>query len=648
MKISPLLLTRTIAASLAVTAFFSAKLQAGQDDFMIQPLDGTSVTATQIEIRLAAFAAANPLLQVSFVNRIDMPHLDFNMVVANFGPTAAGTAAAFAALPANADLIVEEDRQALAPVSATSTPWPVASGLPGTMFPNAPAYPALADIPTMASRPEIYVVDTGIQSMLGVATHPAFASTRIAFGPGILPDSLKALAYLNDPYQDPSDHGTSVASAAAGLCGSTPVGSLMKWPNTRCTLISARIYGPPSSGGGAPTAWITDAVSAIAQCANCHLRTWRDSIVGNEGGVLVFSHRLIEHYSPSLEMALWNAWNKGCMTVVCSAGNTLSTTWPTTPTIAMPAGNLLATSAGTTSPGRIPTSWVGFISSNLWARTTAPSYVPGNDYLIMAGGSNEDGGHWNVGGGVGSNRGLGIDVWAPAANVPVASSASSNLISKSGTSFSAGYAAGLAAYYLSHRPFATGPAVKKWIQTTANGLSSTALGITTSPGAVVKPRLTVTTTTAPTIPCQYTDWRSDCALGAAPTVTLQTDNDTVANGIEFALGTHPRISDKDAHTACEVYDAGLATMVALPPYPPLPSYNAWVAPFTIQTYKSYLMNYPLTGVICHWEISPNLTTWTPAPLTNLVFPIRAEGYMHQGLTPLNWTSGFFRIRVTTD
>jgi hypothetical protein len=417
----------------------------------------------------------------------------------------------------------------------------------------------------------------------------------------------------------------------------------MKWPGTTCTLISALMYPPPSPTGPS-SAWTSDAVTVISQCVNSHLRTWRDGIVGNEGGVLVFAHRLTNHYSPSLEIALWNAWNKGCMTVVCSAGNNFASNIPKKPTVAMPVSDVTSTSMGTSSPGRIPVAWAGFTTSNLWARPTGPSYLPGNEHWIIAGGSDQTGARWNSGGGVGSNNGNGIDVWAPADCILLASNSTTTLVGRSGTSFSAGYTAGLAAYYLAHRPFATGPAVKKWIQTLANGNVTT--GIATTPSGS-RPRLSITSTTPPTIACQYTDWRSDCVLGTSATTNLQTDNDTVSNGIEFALGTHPRISDTDAHSALIYFDEGTLTMMSLPP-PTLPNTNFWVVPGTVQTHKSYLMNWPLSGVTCHWEFSPDLATWTPAPLTAFSTPVRGEGTMFLGSTPPVWTAGFFRVRVTPD
>jgi hypothetical protein len=131
-------------------------------------------------------------------------------------------------------------------------------------------------------------------------------------------------------------------------------------------------------------------------------------------------------------------------------------------------------------------------------------------------------------------------------------------------------------------------------------------------------------------------------------VILDTDSDSVSNGIEFALGTHPRINDNALHGAYEYYDNFTGMMLSLPALPPLPSYSFWVAPHTVQTYKSYLTSGVLTGVTCNWEISPDLATWTPAPLTMFSSPIRAEGYMYQATTPAVWNAGFFRILVTTD
>ena len=244
------------------------------------------------------------------------------------------------------------------------------------------------------NRPFIYVCDTGV---LGKHDEFALAGDRLRLAGSYIPASLPRTVF--SAWEDPDDHGTGVASCAIGEtlgAGRCPV-----------NLVSAVCYPDP---GALPTSsFASYAIDVIYwSIAEHNLRTTGDDDPFNDASVLVFASSTTTGPSMILDLAVQRAFLAG-MSVVVSAGNQNQ-------------------DASMTSPA-------GAFSN------------PSDTTLTVAASTDLDA-RWG-----GSNFGPRVELFAPGEDVLVASSTGTNVcVVASGTSYSAGYAAGAAVRILAPEP----------------------------------------------------------------------------------------------------------------------------------------------------------------------------------------------------
>ncbi|MFT4548434.1 MAG: hypothetical protein ACI9MB_002387, partial [Verrucomicrobiales bacterium] len=252
--------------------------------------------------------------------------------------------------------------------------------------------------PCEGNRPFVYICDTGV-----LATHTEFttAGSRLGLTSSYVPAMLPR---VSTAWQDPWDHGTGVAGCA--------VGETLGAGRCPANLISAVCYPDPGTIPGVAGSFASFAADVIYWSLNEHNQRATDGDPFNDASVLVFASSTTTGPSAILDLAVQRAYLGG-MTVVVSAGNKN-----------LDVMNISPAGATTTGMGDITlTVAASSVLDTRWAN---------------------------------SNYGARVELFAPGENVLTASTGIANpCLVRSGTSFSAGYAAGAAARILSRNPWAS-------------------------------------------------------------------------------------------------------------------------------------------------------------------------------------------------
>ncbi|MBL9118104.1 MAG: S8/S53 family peptidase [Verrucomicrobiaceae bacterium] len=279
--------------------------------------------------------------------------------------------------------------------------------------------------------------------------------------PKPLPLASYSSIYL-DPQRDPRKHGTLLTSCAVG----ENVGVLGRVVGAKALVESIRTY-PNGSTAKASTAAMTE---GVYEALDAHL-----AAPSGTKSVLMFASRTEDGFDPSLEVALWWAWKKGMVCVV-SAGNEpdpyASGLYEPNPQW-FPAANQAQPNSpsrfdwnvGKTPEGRAYWESLGYKDPYDDSIT-----VPDDNYLIMVGAHSavkssstppSTGDDWAPT----ASRGPGVDVLAPARDVPSANTTTRGLLYADGASLATGFVAGVALAYLSSVPEAqtTPMAFRSWL-----------------------------------------------------------------------------------------------------------------------------------------------------------------------------------------
>ena len=336
-------------------------------------------------------------------------------------------------------------------------------------------------------RPYVYICDTGV---LGTHTEFASAGSRISLAGSYIPATLPRTI---PAWQDPYDHGTGVASCA--------VGETLGAARCPVNLVSAVCYPDPGAIPGGTFA--SYAADVIYWALNEHNLRSLDDDPFNDASVLVFTSSTVGGPSALLDLAVHNAFQGG-MAVVVSAGNQNMDAMFTSPAGAVHGmlGDVTLT--------------VG-ASTMLDARWFIPMAMPM----------------------VGSNYGATVELFAPGDMVPVASSAGISVCNlNSGTSFSAGYAAGSAARLLSRNPLAT-PAQVKGALTNLGNVTFGPSGPFPAPAPNAIPALLyVNPTDTQCLPIRFDAFMNLYSVGSHGLLE-DPEADGLVNAIEYLMGLNP-------------------------------------------------------------------------------------------------------------
>lgn len=358
----------------------------------------------------------------------------------------------------------------------------------------------------------LYVVDTGIKPFFGTSSASKISSqfVNVKFRQGRIADGLGAVwpdpeldsgniwskqpgELLNlplppatfplytptptstclNPQEDPSGHGTKVASTAVGATVGL-IGKMTKMDSSPLDIEveSIRIYsnspnGDPTYTPPPPTSTQVVA-SGIFKAVDAHLARRSAAGGSNVPSVLLFTSRSASGFDAAVETALWWAWTKGMICVV-SGGNEEGST----SLAAMHVPNAMWYSASgtfgspqSTSPARWDWTKPGDASGTYWPNPSAgtpaePVPMPNSRSLIIVGGSNlayaaNPNPNWGgtddfrktSAGGYDSSRGPDIDILAPSKLVRCAVAGQDTTTTATGTSLATGYVAGAALAYL--------------------------------------------------------------------------------------------------------------------------------------------------------------------------------------------------------
>jgi hypothetical protein len=374
----------------------------------------------------------------------------------------------------------------------------------------------------------LYVVDTGVQKVISGNLHGQFdASSPVVWGAGLMTTSL--IGTGASPHIDLHNHGTGVASTAVGK----DTGLFAHLHGGSVKLEPCHIYFPSVSPPTPP--WMSDAINVIFQASEQQLTRRSDASPMNDGGVLLFANRTNLAYSEIMERQMAEASRTG-LVIVSSAGNAASNSDPELPATSAPMPNgcmpsVLVSSITPAPPIRTPSGLpLGKTLADLF--TPCLTYTtPTTEYLLMIGATTSFNTVW-----ASSNYGPATHLFAPGDAVTRANNASNVLSLGSGTSFSAGYAAGLALYYLSFRPWATLNEVRTYV------ISKSDLTLPLPPGCKTTflRQMNLTNLTPPSCCLDYSTWIGLKRLTGDDTMKLaDPDKDGLPNLLEWALNNNP-------------------------------------------------------------------------------------------------------------
>jgi len=380
-------------------------------------------------------------------------------------------------------------------------------------------------------------IDSGIRYPLG-----DFPATRVTFDAPYMPLTVvfpaggPAVPYLPGPWlgvpaadADELDHGTGVISCAIG----TQAGILGRAPSIPAVVQSFRIHQL-----GACAALTSDAVQALARAAQDEALRELDGSLSNDGAIITFPYRTVCGVSYAIDHQIWKAARAGAL-VICGSGNNNFIDQPGVVNSYPPADPNQSIFCIYTSPPASPGSPARF--GPLVPRSPACPPGPCPPYLLFAGGSDATDARWNTGPLNGSNYSVETDVFAPAATVPVASSTAFDIFhTVSGTSYSSGYAAGVAAYFLTQRPWASPEEVRTWMMTQTPAPPPVSIAV--NPAGT---RYRLSLPNGPSVECclNYADWAAQHSLtGVNSTAVTDYDYDGLSNAVEYGIGSNPRSS----------------------------------------------------------------------------------------------------------
>ena len=338
--------------------------------------------------------------------------------------------------------------------------------------------------PVPAKPVNVYLLDSGItKGHCEFAT--AEAQGRLTFAPTFIPGDS---TFVGDPLlSDALGHGTAVASCILGDRTGTATGKV--------TLHSFGVFGKTTLATSAAV------VVALHEAVSDHSdRSDNGDPYDNASVINLSLVTETQQASCQVEDVIALALSRG-ITVVAAAGN------KATPVV-------LASDCEGFSLGEDPEE----------------GYSPARiDDVITVGAATDAGATWTVSQELGSNSGQAVDLYAPGAGIPCASTADAEAFhtSQSGTSYATGYVTGMAVNLLSCNPLAKPAQIEAALKATAG---SGAKGILLArQGKEVPP-----------IEASYADWIDAYGL-IAPKET--DDSDDLPLELEFFAGRNARIDD---------------------------------------------------------------------------------------------------------
>lgn len=380
------------------------------------------------------------------------------------------------------DLIIEPDREVFpnGPPAGGPVPWSPdrVDQRAGTDMQYLPAYLNACG----PHRPVVYICDTGVMANHAELVTP---NGRVTFGNSYIPALLNRTI---PAWQDPYDHGTAVAGCAVGRQTGAGRGP--------AELVSAVCY--PDPGVGAGGTFVSFAADVVYWSIGEHLLRGLDADPYNDASVLVFASSTTTGPSTILDQAVESARLAG-MTVVVSAGN-----------------------------------------NNMDASTTSPAGASGpmGDITLTVAASTVGDVKWAM-----SNYGPLVELFAPGENVTCASSTGANICTvRSGTSFSAGYVAGVAARLLSRSPWATPSQVTQFLTDLSDPVHGPSGPFPGQPPNDVPKLLYVNPTTLARVTMDFPAWAAFRQL-VLNGETDDPDGDGLPNNLEYLLATDPMSCD---------------------------------------------------------------------------------------------------------
>ncbi len=459
----------------------------------------------------------------------------------------------------------------------------------------------------------LYAVDTGVQRFIGTGPHSQFGlGSPVVWGAGLLTTSL--IGTGASPIIDLHNHGTGVASTAVGK----DTGLMAYLRGGSVLLEPCQIYFPSISPPTPP--WVSDAINVIFQASEQQLARRNDALLMNDGGVLLFANRSNLAYSEIMERQMASASRTG-LVIVSSAGNAASPNDPELPAFSAPVANgclpsALISSVTPAPPIRTPSGLpVNITLGDLF--TPCLTYqTPAAEYLTLVGATTAANTLWGN-----SNFGLATHLFAPGETVTRASATTNALVTGSGTSLSAGYAAGLALYYLSFRPWASVTEVRNYV------LSKVDTTIPAPPGAksgMVIRKMNLTNLTPPSCCLDYPTWVSLKKLTGLNALQLaDPDTDGLPNLVEWALNNDPQAPGANRGLSITYHDGNYYLRLSRAPY------DLCNATMLVEASKDLL----------NWEepVPPFSVVINPDPCAN--------NRLSEALIPEAAVRKFYRIRI---